>query len=184
MDRRQKKSRKAIFSAFSRLLEEKSYSRITVQEIIDEADVGRTTFYAHFPTKDDLLSELCREMFDHVFSPSLEKEPTHDFSGEEGDTEKELVHMLYHIRDNDAPRILRGESRELFFRYFRSRIAPFLKKIIRIDDVSGIPEDFILNQLSSSLISTIEWWLSEDLRSSPEETAGYYLAANSALIKK
>ena len=43
MDRRQRKSRKAILSAFSRLLERKSYSRITVQEIIDEADVGRTT---------------------------------------------------------------------------------------------------------------------------------------------
>ena len=74
MDRRQRKSRKAILSAFSRLLERKSYSRITVQEIIDEADVGRTTFYAHFPTKDDLLSELCREIFDHVLSPVLEKE--------------------------------------------------------------------------------------------------------------
>ena len=184
MDRRQKKSRKAIFSAFSRLLEDKSYSRITVQEIIDGADVGRSTFYSHFPTKDDLLSELCREMFDHVFSPSLEKETTHDFSGEEGDTEKELVHMLYHIRENDTPRILKGESGVLFFRYFRSRIAPFLKEIICIDDILDIPEDYIINQLSGSLVSTIEWWLSEDPRSSPEEIAKYYLAANSAVIKK
>ena len=48
MDRRKRKTREAIFSAFVTLLAKKDFSQITVGEIIEKADVGRATFYAHF----------------------------------------------------------------------------------------------------------------------------------------
>ena len=67
MDRRVKKSRAAIYQAFLTLLNQKSYESLTVQEIIDLADVGRSTFYAHFETKEALLEEMCQDLFQHTF---------------------------------------------------------------------------------------------------------------------
>ena len=55
MDRRVRKTREALYSAFISLVVERGYDMISVQDIIDAADVGRTTFYAHFKSKDELL---------------------------------------------------------------------------------------------------------------------------------
>ena len=50
-DRRVERTRQLIRGAFRSLLEEKGYEVLTVQEIIDRANVGRATFYAHFDNK-------------------------------------------------------------------------------------------------------------------------------------
>ena len=101
MDRRQQKTRAAIFTAFSTLLAEKSYSKITVQEIIDTANVGRTTFYAHFETKDDLLKALCEELFGHIISSALDCTHTHGLYSDRNAPESVFCHLLQHLQEDE-----------------------------------------------------------------------------------
>lgn len=176
MDRRQKKSREAIFNAFSNLLETKSFNNITVQEIIDEADVGRSTFYAHFSTKDELLREMCTEIFEHIFSNELSSEKSHDFSGTDQGLREELTHLIYHLKDNrgNIVGLFNSESSEMFLRYFREYLSKvFLQfpEYIRDD----IPQEFILNHLTGSFTEAVRWWIKGGMKESPDVVVSYYL---------
>lgn len=62
VDRRSQRTRHLLMHAMVDLMREKRYDSITVQEISDRADVGRSTFYAHFTDKDDLLVDGVRQM--------------------------------------------------------------------------------------------------------------------------
>lgn len=58
LDRRVQKTRKLLQDALIELVAEKGYETITIQEILDKANVGRSTFYAHFQDKDQLLHSI------------------------------------------------------------------------------------------------------------------------------
>ncbi len=172
MDRRQQKTRKAIFKAFRSLLEKKRYDHITVQEIIDEADVGRSTFYAHFETKDLLLDALCEELFFHIF----ENDPC-PWVGKDTDLESKLSHTLWHIRDekNDLSGILLSDSGELFMTYFKRHLHTMFEKFIDIFKVD-VPREFLLNHLVGSFSETVMWWIKEGMITPPESVAAYFMA--------
>ena len=177
MDRRQRKTRRAIFDAFSSLLEEKSYSNVTVQDIIDKADISRSTFYSHFETKDELLRELCTEIFEHVFSEDLTCEASHDFSKEDRDLKKEITHMLYHLRDNSRyiSRILSCESGEVFMVYFKE----YLEKVFRNElkkVKSDIPKDYLLNHMVCDFAETVRWWMKNG-EYSPEDVSRFFFSS-------
>ncbi|RLV15807.1 TetR/AcrR family transcriptional regulator [Streptococcus iniae] len=67
VDRRIQKTRKIIYEAFLEILNEKGYDQIRVQDIIDLANVGRSTFYQNYESKEVLLDQLCQELFHHIF---------------------------------------------------------------------------------------------------------------------
>jgi AcrR family transcriptional regulator len=54
-DRRVQRTQQVLRKALVSLIEEKGFEALTVQDIIDRANVGRATFYAHFDNKEDLL---------------------------------------------------------------------------------------------------------------------------------
>lgn len=62
MDRRVNRSRRALKEALTDLILEKGYERVTVADVIERADVGRSTFYAHFVDKDDLLMAILADL--------------------------------------------------------------------------------------------------------------------------
>lgn len=171
MDRRQQKTRRAIFTAFLTLLEKKRYDHITVQEIIDEADVGRSTFYAHFETKEMLLEAMCSEIFFHVF----EQDPC-PWVGRTEELEGKLSHTLWHVRDsrNDLVGILMSDSGEVFLGYFKRHLQTLFEAHTDAFD-EGLPRDFLLHQLSTGFAETVKWWVARKFKETPEEVAGYFM---------
>ena len=181
MDRRQKKSREAIFNAFTSLLSEKNYNQISVQEIIDAADVGRTTFYAHFETKDYLLKDLCEELFGHIIDTAMGLPHGHYHYSFGNTTDSVFLHLLRHLQENDRHilELLSSKNNDLFLRYFKSN----LKKLIVSQYAekgqfqnSKLPEDYLVNHITSSFVETISWWLSHNMEESPEQITEYFLA--------
>ncbi len=177
MDRRQQKTRNAIFQAFNRLLEEKHFNNITVQEILDEANIGRSTFYSHFETKDELLKEMCTDIFNHIFSHELCSETSHDFSLSDHGLAEKITHLLYHLKDNkgNVLGVLSGESGELFMRYFKEYLVTMFEQYPE-SLKEGVPREFAMNHLVGSFAEAVKWWIREKMVMPPEEMADHFLS--------
>ena len=132
MDRRQQKTRTAIFKAFGTLLGHKNYNNITVQEIIDEANIGRSTFYAHFETKDDLLKELCKELFGHIIDSAIDCSHTHGLYSDNSVPSSVFCHLLQHLEENNnnVLGLLSCESSEIFLRYFKDSLNELVLSVL------------------------------------------------------
>ncbi len=170
MDRRQQKTRRAIFSAFQTLLETNRYDRITVQDIIDEADVGRSTFYAHFETKEALLEAFCSDVFFHLFG-----ENACHFTGDGEGLAGKLTHILWHIREEQRhlSAILRSDGREVFFAYFKEHLTALFEA--EWGDLDGLPREYRLRMLSAGFVETLVWWAEGKYQAEPEVVAGDFL---------
>jgi AcrR family transcriptional regulator len=55
MDRRVKRTRELLQRSLIELISERDYDSITVQNIVDRANLARTTFYMHYTSKEDLF---------------------------------------------------------------------------------------------------------------------------------
>ncbi len=173
LDRRQKKTREAVFRALRKLLEQKQYSSITVQEIIDEANIGRSTFYAHFETKDDLLHSLCSDIFHHVFTDLLPQEKdTSDCKN----LELKLGHILYHLKENEVniKGIIAADGDGLFMEYFKQYLTALFARYTEVLS-KDVPEEFLIHHLVGSFAEAVKWWVAQDMMPAPETVACYYM---------
>ena len=182
MDRRQRKTREAIFSALTELLAEKDFAKITVGEIIGRADVGRATFYSHFETKDFLLEALCEELFCHIFDAETgaHREHRHIFRCDA--PEDVFLHLFRHLTENDNHilSLLSGQNNEFFLRCFKLRLRETVAAHLAQFDggkSAALPEGFRIHQISSAFVETLRWWIDNGRRETPETLAEYFLLA-------
>ena len=179
MDRRQRKTREAIFNAFTQLLSVKDFSQITVGEIIALADIGRATFYAHFETKDFLLKEFCRELFCHIFDTENPTEHTHRHIFNCDGADSVFLHLFQHLQknDNNILALLASQNNELFLKYFRSELEALIESHLSLFDAKmyrDIPPAFWKDHIISTFISTLKWWIDNGMQESPEAITRYF----------
>ena len=173
MDRRQRKTRDAIFKAFMELLSEKSVNQITVEEIIRRADIGRATFYAHFETKDFLLKELCNELFCHIFDCVTQTNLDHKHLFDCTSSKPMFLHLLQHLQKNDNHilELLSCQNNTLFLTYFREGLSKLIESQINdffSPSLEALPIDLWVNHIANTFIEIVTWWLEYKKQESPE----------------
>lgn len=179
MDRRQIKTREAIFKAFTELLSKKDFNQITVGEIIDKANIGRATFYSHFETKDYLLKDLCKELFCHIFDTENGEGHEHKHIFECDSSEPVFLHLLRHLQrnDNNILALLSSQNNELFLRYFRSNLEELVESHLSLFDSQkkkDLPESFWKKHIVSTFVEIIKWWIDGSMKESPEVITKYF----------
>lgn len=179
MDRRQRKTREAIFHAFTQLLSKKDYSRITVGEIIEKADIGRATFYSHFETKDFLLKALCEELFCHIFDVTNGQPTGHKHIFDCDAPGSVFLHLLQHIQknDNNILDLLSSQNNDLFLRYFKSNLQTLAASQLPLFAArknEALPDSFWINHIAATFVETIQWWIDNGMEESPETIAEYF----------
>ena len=180
MDRRQRKTREAIFSAFTELLSQKDFTQLTVGQIIHRADVGRATFYAHFETKDSLLEAFCEELFCHVFDTAghAENSHRHIFSCEGANSV--FLHLFQHLQknDNNILLLLASPNNEIFLKYFRKNLEVLIERehsLLDREKNSGLPRSLWKHHVVSTFLETLKWWIGNGMKESPETITDYFL---------
>ena len=187
MDRRQKRTRDAIFNAFALLLSERNYNQISVQEIIDKANIGRTTFYAHYETKESLLEDLCTELFGHIID-TAKGIPHGEYQFSCGNSKDSVfLHLLRHLQENDYNiiQLLSSQNNEIFLQHFKSHLQnliqiQFNEKIL--SQKSNLPENYLIHHISSSFVNTVSWWISNGMKEPPEVITDYFSKTIEALV--
>lgn len=171
-DRRIKRTRKLLHQALHDLLTRKRYDDITVQDIIDQADVGRSTFYAHYQDKEDLaVSELIRIM-DELNQAIEESDP----QGKQILPTRGLFdHIMKHPEVFSG--MLHDRGMEFFFekgqQYWANRIEERLQALLPPDRKPDIPPKMIAATTAGTLVTMMRWWLDHKMPYSADQMAQY-----------
>ena len=161
-DRRIQKTRKALSTALINLMRVKSYEAIAIQEILDRADIGRSTFYTHFRDKHELLVAGLQglEEFLRDAQASASATSTHSYEKVIGFSLAMFEHAHEH---KDVFRsLVGGHGWTIVSRNMEDILVRLMKKAARPlynkNAASGIPFDLFIDFLGATFMAVITWW--------------------------
>lgn len=147
IDRRVLRTRTALYDALVRLILERGYDALTVQDLLDAANVGRSTFYAHFTSKDDLLAKSLgrlRAELDAVIADRPRGWTLALF--EHAARYRDVYVALSGISAGD---VLRDALRRAIADTARAVLPP----------LPGIPAELAADHIAGTFMTTLAWWL-------------------------
>ena len=151
IDRRIARTRHALQRALMNLIIEKGYEAVTVQDVCDAANVGRSTFYAHYTGKDDLK----RSGLDHLRHMLMARQAQ---AGGEGPLSFSVA-LFEHARDHlPLYRALAGsEGAAISLGVLRDTIAGLVRK--DLTPTGDMPRDLAVAFVTGAFMSVLTWWL-------------------------
>jgi AcrR family transcriptional regulator len=151
-----------LHDALIGLAREKPYSSIAVKEILDRANVGRSTFYTHFHDKDDLLESGILEILQSVQDQHRADSPV---DGVLAFSLPLLKHIDEHRRVA-GPRMER-EGRVIMHEHLKdvltSLIADQLRTLSPGKVGPPIPTDLVARHVASTFVLLLNWWVESDV---------------------
>ena len=174
-DRRVQKTRLALQNALIELILEKGYDAVMVQDILDRANVGRSTFYAHYQDKEDLLMNHLESLLE-AFEAHAQLVLKHHLveGGEFGGQVNLPLFVLRYVENQ--PRLFKAllgkHGSVKHSTYFQNFLWKYTLNILR--NISGTrlaPHqiEMVATYLTSAFLSLLVWWLDNDLLCSVEE---------------
>ena len=174
-DRRTERTRQALLAAFRALVLDHPYDALTVGDIVERANVGRSTFYEHYDGKDALLGESVAT-------------PLSALAAAVGATEMPagLVGMAVHFRENHrvSRALLTGPTRSILTRclaeLIEARLALLARKAPGPPPI--VPDAMVAQHLAAGQLALIENWVTAQHACRPEAVAEALFASTNAVV--
>jgi AcrR family transcriptional regulator len=167
-DARVRRTRDALGDALVALMQEKPFDTITVQDVLDRAKVGRSTFYSHYSDKEDLLMSDAEEFFESVAmllsvrgDTSERVFPVKEFLNHIIEAKQFVDALVSSGKFNDNMELARG----LFARGIERRLAELPKG----QGISPNERPAIAFAHAGALLALLQWWVDRGMKQSPAE---------------
>jgi AcrR family transcriptional regulator len=172
VDRRIVRTRELLFDALLDLMIEKGYEAITVQDLIDHANIGRSTFYTHFKDKDQLLAENILNLRD-----LLKRQGIEDKSADQTDSMRFVfsLGMLRHVHSHKRIyKAVAGKQSGIRVVYhMKNMLSNFVEEELEnhhaLHTIENIPRRIVVEFIVNTFMTLLTWWMENNMPCSADE---------------